>query len=413
MKHNLFKFSFTILFLLAVSSCASTSKPVATPSEVLTTSADEITISTTVTEPEQPKKSNTITLLFAGDIMAHSVNYNISTYEKIWRDVKAVIEPADLAFANIEAPIDTTKAASSYPNFNMTKKYVQASIDAGFDVFSLCNNHTNDQYLTGINETLNTTAQLTSEAFAKGSKVYFSGTKATPESPFSYNYIEKNGWKILFLPMTELLNRPDSSAYINYVKTDEASRKQFLEYAKKIKAENPCDLFIISVHTAEPEYTRNITEKQEQWYQDILNIGADIVWANHAHIIKNRKIIVNTQTGRDSLIMYANGNTISGQRTKPELTAKNPTGERDNTGDGLFYITTFEKDDNKGSLKLIKAEPYFITTYINTADEYVIKPLNQDFVDYLYSVPRSNWAKYIEKRIKINKDATKDLIEWR
>lgn len=345
--------------------------------------------------------------------MAHSVNYNITTYEKIWRDVKHVIEPADLAFGNIEAPIDTTKPASSYPNFNMTKKYVQASIDAGFDVFSLCNNHTNDQYLPGIKETIKTVKQLTEEAEAKGNNIYFSGTKATPEAPFTYNLIEKNGWKILFLPITELLNRPDASSYVNYVKPDEASRKKFLEYAKQVKASNPCDLFIISVHTAEPEYTRNITDAQEKWYQDLLTNGADIVWANHAHIIKNRKVIVNTKTGRDSLIMYANGNTISGQRTKPDFSAKNPTGERDNTGDGLFYIVTLEKDNKSSSLKLIKAEPYFITTYINTADEYVIKPLNQDFVDYLNSVPRNNWAKYIEKRIKINKDATKDLIEWR
>ncbi len=399
----------SILFSLGFFSCATSPKTVNTPAEIEPAPIEEVQNLSS----EKPVLQNTITLLFGGDIMAHSVNYNITTYEKIWRDVKHVIEPVDLAFGNIEAPIDTTKAASSYPSFNMTKKYVQASIDAGFDVFSLCNNHTNDQYLAGITETLKTTKQLTEDALAKGNKIYFSGIKDSVQSPFTYNVIEKNGWKILFLPITELLNRPDASSYINYVKTDEASRKKFLEYAKKVKADNPCDIFIISVHTAEPEYTRNITESQEKWYQDLLDSGADIIWANHAHIIKNRKVIVNTQTGRDSLIMYANGNTISGQRTKPDFSAKNPVGERDNTGDGLFYIVTLEKDNKKGSLRLIKAEPYFITTYINTADEYVIKPLNQDFVDYLYSVPRSNWAKYIEKRIKINKDATKDLIEWR
>lgn len=415
MKLKIFIYSLTTLLFLSLTACASKVKPVNTPSENTPseTEAEPSAVSSAITSPSIPEKdSNTIKLLFAGDIMAHTVNYQITTYEKIWRDVKYLIEPADLAFANIEAPIDTTRAASSYPSFNMTKKYVQASIDAGFDVFSLCNNHTNDQYLGGIKETLKTTAKLSEEAIAAGHKIYFSGTKETPESPFTYNVVEKNGWKILFLPMTELLNRPDASSYINYVKPNEDARAEFIKYAKKIKAENPCDLFVISIHTAEPEYTRAITEKQDKWYNDLLAAGADIVWANHAHIIKNRKVIVNTETGRDSLIMYANGNTISGQRTKPELTAKNPTGERDNTGDGLFYIVTLKKD-NKGGLKLLKAEPTYITTYINTADEYVIKPLNQDFVDYLYSVPRNNWAKYIEKRIKINQDATKDFIEWR
>lgn len=369
-------------------------------------------------EPESQHKKHdkdTITLLFAGDIMAHSVNYYITTYEKIWRDVRDVISEQDLAFANIEAPIDTTKSAASYPSFNMTRKYVQAAVDAGFDVFSLCNNHTNDQYKSGILETIKTTKAITEHTKETlGNNVYFSGTKETADSKLSaltYNYFDTNGWKILFLPITELLNRPDAADYINFIKPDEDSRKAFIKYAKELRQTNPCDLFIISIHTSEPEYTRNITEKQNQYYMDLLEAGADVVWANHAHIIKDRKLVIDTKTGRDKLIMYANGNTISGQRTKPELTSKNPTSERDNTGDGLFYIVTMHREKD-GSMKIKKCEPYFITTYINTANEYVIKPLNQSFVDYLYDVPRTNWAKYIERRIKINKEATKDLIEW-
>ena len=393
-------------------SCGTTSKIINEP-------AEEVPL-TQAPEPEvqnlhKNHDKDTITLLFAGDIMAHSVNYYITTYEKIWRDVRDIIAEPDLAFANIEAPIDTTKPASSYPNFNMTQKYVQAAVDAGFDVFSLCNNHTNDQYKTGILETIKTTQAITQYTKENlGNDIYFSGTKQTADAKLSaltYNYFETNGWKVLFLPITELLNRPDASEYINFIKPDEASRKAFIKYAKELRAANPCDLFIISVHTSEPEYTRVVTEKQNQYYMDLLEAGADVVWANHAHIIKDRKIVVDTKNGRDKLIMYANGNTISGQRTKPELTSKNPTGERDNTGDGLVYKVTLHKENN-GSIEIKKCEPIFITTYINTANEYVIKPLNQAFVDYLYDVPRTNWAKYIERRIKINKEATKDLIEW-
>lgn len=367
------------------------------------------------TEEKIPKDDNTprdsITLLFGGDIMAHWQNYVITTYEKIWRDVKYFIQPCDLAFANIEAPIDTTKESSSYPNFNMTQKYVQASVDAGFDVFSLCNNHTNDQALTGIKETIKTTNKITEYEKSMGHKVYFSGLKETPESAFSYNIIERYGWKILFLPITEILNRPDYASYINYVKTDSTSRQDFIKFIREVKAKNPCDLFILSVHAYEPEYTRVVTDEQNQYYKDLLNAGVDVVWANHAHIIKDRKVIVDTKENRDKIIMYANGNTISAQRRNPDLSSKNPNGEWDNTGDGLLYKVTLKKD-NKGSVKIQKAEPFFITTYINTANEFVIKPLNQDFVDYLYEVPRNNWAKYIERRIKINQDATKDLIEW-
>ena len=362
---------------------------------------------------DKDETDDEIKLLFAGDIMAHTNNYHISSFDKIWRDVKYLIDGNDLVFANIEAPVDTTKPVSSYPNFNMPQNYVQAAVDAGFNVFSLCNNHSNDQYLDGIKETLKTVDRICEQAAknANPRSLYFSGLKNSKESEFSYNIIEKSGWKILFLPMTELLNRPDFSEYINYIKTDDASRNEFIDYVKKLREKNPCTIFILSFHTAEPEYTRNITSRQEKFYKELINNGVDIIWANHAHIIKNRKIIVDTETNCDKLIMYANGNTISGQRRNPDLTSKNPNGERDNTGDGLFYKVTLKKD-NKGSVKIKKCEPIFITTYINTANEFVLKPLNQDFVNYLYSVPRTNWAKYIERRININQEATKDLIEW-
>ena len=362
---------------------------------------------------DKDETDDEIKLLFAGDIMAHTNNYHISSFDKIWRDVKYLIDGNDLVFANIEAPVDTTKPVSSYPNFNMPQNYVQAAVDAGFNVFSLCNNHSNDQYLDGIKETLKTVDRICEQAAKNATprSLYFSGLKNSKESEFSYNIIEKSGWKILFLPMTELLNRPDFSEYINYVKTDDSSRNEFIDYVKKLREKNPCTVFILSFHTAEPEYTRNITSRQEKFYKELIKNGVDIIWANHAHIIKNRKIIVDTETNCDKLIMYANGNTISGQRRNPDLTSKNPNGERDNTGDGLFYKVTLKKDNN-GSVKIKKCEPIFITTYINTANEFVLKPLNQDFVNYLYSVPRTNWAKYIERRININQEATKDLIEW-
>lgn len=362
---------------------------------------------------DKDETDDEIKLLFAGDIMAHTNNYHISSFDKIWRDVKYLIDGNDLVFANIEAPVDTTKPVSSYPNFNMPQNYVQAAVDAGFNVFSLCNNHSNDQYLDGIKETLKTVDRICEQAAKNATpcSLYFSGLKNSKESEFSYNIIEKSGWKILFLPMTELLNRPDFSEYINYIKTDDASRNEFIDYVKKLREKNPCTIFILSFHTAEPEYTRNITSRQEKFYKELIKNGVDIIWANHAHIIKNRKIIVDTETNCDKLIMYANGNTISGQRRNPDLTSKNPNGERDNTGDGLFYKVTLKKDNN-GSVKIKKCEPIFITTYINTANEFVLKPLNQDFVNYLYSVPRTNWAKYIERRININQEATKDLIEW-
>ncbi len=382
LKHNILSLLCLTLFFY---SCASTSK----------------------IEKNNPDE---ITLLFAGDVMAHSPNYNMKDYDLIWSDVKDIINQADLAFANIEAPLDSTKPASNYPYFNMPVSYVQSCIDAGFDVFSLCNNHTNDQELSGIKETIKSSEKLTKEAKKNKKDVYFAGLRNSPKDSYSYHLIEYNNWKILFLPMTELLNRGIASDYINFVNSSSTKRNEFIQYCKNLREKNPCDLFILSWHANETEYIRSVTESQETFYQDLLNAGVDIIWANHAHIIKNRKIIIDSETQKPKIIMYANGNTISAQRTKPDFTAKNPIEERDNTGDGLFYKVTLLK--NKDSFSIKKIEPIFITTYITTANEYVIKVMDEDFINYLISNNRNNWANYIRKRIKINKEYTKDIIEW-
>ena len=153
-KVKRFSFIFLCILFFSCKSSQIEKKEVVEPQKQLETKTQKETEKSTTI---QKKQNNEITLLFGGDIMAHSVNYAITDYAKIWKDITPLLQSSDLAFANIEAPIDTTKKHSSWPNFNMTYNYVNASITAGFNVFSLCNNHTNDQGLTGIQETAKTT----------------------------------------------------------------------------------------------------------------------------------------------------------------------------------------------------------------------------------------------------------------
>ena len=358
------------------------------------------------------ENSDEITLIFAGDVMAHSPNYNMKDYDLIWDGIREIVTAADLSFANIEAPVDTTKDPQNYPYFNMPSAYVQSTINAGFDVFSLCNNHSNDQGLEGIKQTIKTTEELTKTAEEKGNKIYFSGLKEKETDEYSFNIIQSGKWKILFLPMTEILNRPLASKYINSIVPDSSKRFEFINYCKKLREKNECDLFILSWHANETEYIRTVTDTQEDFYNQLLEAGVDIIWANHAHIIKDRKIILNTKTNAVKIIMYANGNTISAQRTKPNLTSKNPIDERDNTGDGLLYKVTLVKDKINKSVTIKKAEPVFITTYISPEKNYLIKIMNDDFINELLENDQYKWAEYIRRRIKINRKYTKDIIEW-
>ena len=96
--------------------------------------------------------------------------------------------------------------------------------------------------------------------------------------------------------------------------------------------------------------------------------------------------------------MYANGNTISAQRTNPQFTA--PDTPRDYTGEGLILKLKATKMSD-GSVILGDYEPHLITTYITPSWQFVIKLLNDDFIATLDRAELVTWAKYLIERKKL------------
>lgn len=375
-----------------------------------------------------------ITMLFAGDIMAHSNNYRTGNFEKIWADIAPLAQSADLAFANIEAPVNDGDDWSSYPEFNMKSEYPNVAIDAGFNVFSLANNHTNDKRADGIEATLKWASDTALESSYGDRQVYFSGAHAKDESETDYTIIEKGEWRILFVAMTEILNRYAETEYINYVRVTEDARKSFAEKVSELKKSNNCNFCVVSVHCNEPEYVRTVSQNRKNFYYRLLDAGADVVWANHPHVIQEHELVgAESERGQSAasaseapasseaptagasplrkLIMYANGNTISGQRRAPNFSDAADYWEW--TGDGVLTEVTFEIEAAGQQPRITQIAPYYITSYINTANQIIIKKLDDNFVDYLINeAERPSWAKYAAERKKLV-EATKEITTWR
>ncbi len=350
-------------------------------------------------------EGDTITLLFAGDIMAHSVNYKPGNFGAIWSDVAPVIAAADLAFANVEAPVADRLPWSTYPQFNMHAPYIDAAIDAGFDVFSLANNHTNDKGLDGMQQTL---------AYFSGKKdVYSCGIKATADAPLTYQVIRKNGWTILFVAFTEIVNAYNDASHFDYIPPQGKRHDTILADLKRLRAENPCDVFVISVHANEPEYVRSVADHQRQFYHDLIaHADTDIVWSNHAHVVKDWEIVPADTETRGGLIMYANGNTISGQRTDPQF--GNPGHDRDYTGDGLLMTVTLRRTpaiNGRPTLTVEKLAPQFITTYIAPDRQFVLRLLDDDLIHSLRRAGLDKWAAYLAER-KALMETIKETSIW-
>lgn len=359
-------------------------------------------------ETEKTEEPERLTLLFAGDIMAHRPNYSMKNYSKIWNDIKPLVSGADFSFANIEAPVNKNMPFSPYPDFNMQPSYPEAAIDAGFNVFSLVNNHTNDKGLEGINETRKWAEKIEEDSKFSERPVYFCGINKSPGEKISYKIIRKGNWKILFVAVTEILNRPDYRSYLNYVVASKKNWEEFSEYLVQIRKENPCDLMILSIHTDEPEYILSAEQKRKSYYRSLISKGVDVIWSNHPHIVREREFFGENETKLlKNAIIYGNGNTISGQRREPDF--KNPENPRDDTGDGMILKIVFQKNSRQET-SIEKIETHFITTYINTAWEFVIKFLDDDFIRYLEDIGRTEWAEYIQARKKITENIKETTI---
>lgn len=358
----------------------------------------------------EPSFQPSLTLLFGGDIMAHRVNFSMNDYSVIWKEVKPLVRSADFSFANIESPVDDDLPCSAYPDFNMHHQYAEAAVDAGFNVFSLVNNHFNDKGYEGLVRTCGW-AEKTSAAYASTDRpVFFSGISREKQTGVTYEVIRRNGWTIVFCAVTEILNRPDLKERVNYVAPADKTRKAFEQRIRDIRAQTDCDLLIVSVHSCMPEYVREVPASERAYFRALLSSGADIVWSNHPHVVLEREFTGTKRSGRLSkLIMYANGNTISGQRYDPQFSS--PYGSREYTGDGLLYRVVFTKAHADSAPVLTDTQAFYITTYINTANQFVIRFLNDDFISYLKSADRPQWASYIFQRKKIM-EKTKVTKTW-
>jgi len=367
--------------------------------------------------PANTPKDLELSVVFAGDIMAHEENFSMKKpFGTIWTDIEKYVKDTDLAFANIEAPVVDEKDWQSYPTFNMKSEYVEEVIKTGFNVFSLANNHTNDQGVEGMKATY--AYFKAKEAQTKNSKrpIYSAGVKPSANSPLTYQVIEKDGWKVLFVALTEVLNSFKGVSYIDYASPTSEARAGFVKKLARLREENPVDLFVVSIHCAEPEYVRTVMQSQRDFYYKLIQeAGVDVVWANHPHVAKPWDIVGNLKSEKlDKMVMYALGNTISGQRRDPQFTA--PETARDYTGDGYLIRVKFTKKYNAETDSFEKCEiasvnPVLITTYIDSDGDYILKELNPSLIKTLKSAGDEKWASYLEKRMKLMEN-TKGTIIW-
>ncbi len=367
-----------------------------------------------------PPKIETLVMTFSGDLMAHDVNFKMKDYNRIYDSVRPILTTDDLSFTNIEMPVCNSKPMSTYPCFNVHSSYLKAAADGGFDVFSLANNHTNDQGISGMTGTLESAEKMQTEFLTKNRKLYFSGVKVTDDEIMHPTLIEYQGWKIQYLSVTELLNSHGKSKQkVYYSEPNAEGRKKLLTIISESRKNTPSDLFILSLHLCEAEYGLKVNAEKKLWFQELAKSGVDIICASHPHVMQTWEIYKKspkdipiqegvtlppnlTSSGEETLetkneplnsafFMYSMGNFISGQRVKPNYA--NPNHYREYTGDAVLLQITVKKIDDivQDSFQI---KPIPITVH-KEAPGYVVKLFTEDWISTLPETQK----KYYSKRL--------------
>ncbi len=377
-----------LLCLSLIFSCSSS------PEDVFDTLQSDDSAEQDISRREQ------LVLTFAGDIMAHTPNFKMRDYSRIYDDIRTYLKGDDFTFGNLEMPVADTLPMSTYPRFNVHSSYLQAAIDGGFDVFSLANNHSNDQYYAGIDGTLS--------AFSSRPLSHYSGLRRSENEELQPRLILHNGWRILFLSVTEILNSHDKTMdRVYYSSPGDKGRALLLSSLKQMTLDIPHDVFILSLHVNQPEYERTVRQSTRDWFAELADAGVDVVWAHHPHVMHEWE-----QTGLH-FFMYSMGNFISGQRYTPNT--NDPGADREYTGDAVLLRLSLSRYAGERGFDKIEHVPVLITNQTLNNGDVVVRRLTNEFIQ---SLPQT-WKTYYAKRKELMEsylpallaDAQKAILE--
>ncbi len=250
------------------------------------------------TKPDEYVPPET-SLLFVGDIMLarnvkNAVNkYHGGDFNALFAHVPEIAK-ADIAFANLEGPAsDKGEDLHHLYSFRFATSSLLSLKNAGFDAFSVANNHVGDWGRAAFADSY---TRVSAEFTAVGGGL----TRAEAEEP---KIIEKNGTRFGFLGFTDVgpdwLEATGTSPGI-LLASDPRLGEIIASAAKKV------DVLITSFHWG-IEYQPLSSARQKAIAHTAIDAGAKLVIGHHPHVAEE------TERYQGGFIAYSLGNFIFDQ----------------------------------------------------------------------------------------------------
>lgn len=305
--------------------------------------------------------SDTITLLFIGDIMGHSPQiksaYNKEikeyNYDNVFSKISPIISEVDYAIANLEVTL-AGPPYKGYPQFSSPDELVVACKKNGIDLLMTANNHSCDRRKKGIIRTIDVLDSL---------NINHIGTYKNKEERDSTNLflLTKGKIKIGILNYTYGTNgiaipKPTIVNLINeeQILLDIADSKKF-----------GLDKLVVFIHWGS-EYQSLPNKKQKNIAKFLFNNGVDIIIGSHPHVIQPMEYNVGNDSIPEHFIAYSLGNFVSNQRARRKdggvmveisIIKENGKSKILDKGYHLYWVNKV-KEENKNKFEIIPCSKY-------------------------------------------------------
>ena len=221
-----------------------------------------------------------IKVFIAGDVMPRMGQAKAfkNASEKIFNDVKPYITDADIAVANLEAPVvfdKKTPIRKSGPNLYTSATTVEVLKNVGFNIITLANNHFFDQGQQGVDNTINQ-CDLLSIHTTGGGKNLYQARKVL--------LLEHCGQQIALINVCEQEYSIANSEHGGSNPLDLIYMQEDISYARK-----KADYVVVIVHGGVEHYPYP-TPRMKRWYRHFVDLGADVVVNHHQHCMNGYEI---------------------------------------------------------------------------------------------------------------------------
>lgn len=295
-----------------------------------------LSVSPADTLPAVSLLSDTLRLLFVGDLMQHQGQIDAARtargydYSACFAYVKEVISQADFAVANLEVTLGG-KPYRGYPAFSAPDEYLTAIHNAGFNVLLTANNHCLDRGRKGLERTL----RLIDSLHIPAAGTYTDIEDRRTRYPL---LLEKKGFRIALLNYTYGTNGipVPSPAVVNLIDTTVIA--QDIEKARQLHP----DVLLACMHWG-VEYQSLPGKEQQKLAQWLFAKGVDHIIGAHPHVVQPIEVHTDSLTRQKRLVAYSLGNFISNMSAR-------------RTDGGLMLQMEFVKNEAEEERTSLKGE---------------------------------------------------------